>query len=47
MGLSPRDADASLRVSLGYRTTAHDVDNFGAALEDIVARVRAAIKPSR
>jgi cysteine desulfurase len=47
MGLSPRDADASLRVSLGYRTTADDVDNFGAALEVAVARVRASIKPPR
>jgi cysteine desulfurase len=35
------DADHSLRVSVGWNTTAADVDRFVTALPDIVERFRA------
>jgi cysteine desulfurase len=35
------DAERSLRVSVGWSTTADDVDAFCAALPDVVARLRA------
>jgi len=47
MGRSAREAGNSLRVSLGYRTTASDVDNFLAVLPDTVEGMRASTKPAR
>ncbi len=46
MGLTPREADDSLRVSLGYRTTDADVDRFIRVLPDEVARIRAVSRPT-
>jgi cysteine desulfurase len=34
------DADHSLRISVGWSTTAHDVDRVLAALPDVIARLR-------
>ncbi len=46
MGLSAREADDSIRVSLGRATTAADVDAFACALPGAVERLRAAAGPT-
>jgi cysteine desulfurase len=40
MGLSPREAQGSIRLSLGRETTAEDVDTTVRVLRDTVARLR-------
>lgn len=40
MGLSRDEAQMSLRVSLGWDTTAHDIEKFCEALERVVLRIR-------
>jgi cysteine desulfurase len=44
MGLSAREADDSIRVSLGRGTTDADVDALIDALPDVVATVRRATR---
>jgi cysteine desulfurase len=44
IGLDPRDAAASIRLSLGHASTPADVDRALAVIPDAVARLRAATR---
>ncbi len=47
MGLSPAEARATVRFSLGWTTTEHDVEEAIARVPPLVERVRRAIPAGR
>jgi cysteine desulfurase len=47
MGIAPDDARCAIRVSLGWSSTAADIDRLVRAWSDLVARRRSHLHPAR